>query len=400
MTDSAEKDISESIAHLQAMSLPGGVREQAIQALRELAAAAAPNDVDALIKGLLVALQATQEAPTEKIRAALIEANETKDPAVERLYHLLEALIRHFDVLAGEARDTQWFRQRLTELHSDAKIQPIFDELEKRLLDTDDVIAREREREEKTLGYLQRQCEDLTLTARQVAEDLQQDIVSLANLSDELSVEIEADHPRVRRLARQCESVGESRAELGRVADRLTVIERKINELRSGVRNRSDLAFKDDWTGLYRDDGFKLRATELFARWERAGSPLSAVEVSVDVAEDRPLTPLARNELMRQVAADLERRVRVSDVIGLTDVDRFTLLLPDTNLEGCHAFASRMVVALETAGFNQLGHQLRVVVISGITSAVDGDSLETLLSRAKQARDAAQAKGACCEALV
>lgn len=400
MGDSADKDISESISRLQNLPVSTAVRQRAASLLREIAAAAAPKDVDALMESLLAVLQDGIEPSSAQGRATLVEPADPKDPAVERLYQLLEALIRHFDVLAGEARDTQWFRQRLDELHSQAKADAIFDELEKRLLDSDGVIAREREREEKTLGYLQRQCEDLTLTARQVAEDLQQGMVSLANLSDELTVETDADNPRVRRLARQCESVDEARGELDRVADRLMVIERKINELRSGVRNRSDLAFKDDWTGLYRDDGFKLRATELFARWERAGSPLSAVEVSIDVAEDRPMTPLARNELMRQVAADLERRVRVSDVIGLTGVDRFTLLLPDTNLEGCHAFASRMVVALETAGFNQLGQQLRVVVISGITAAVSGDSLDTLLARANQARDAAEAKGACCEALI
>jgi GGDEF domain-containing protein len=309
-------------------------------------------------------------------------------------------MVRHFDVLAGEARDTQAFRQELEALADNAGLDPVLDALEERLLAADSFLALEREREEKTLGYLQRQCEDMYHTLQMVQESLQQGRVSMGNLSQELAADSHPVTPRVQRVDRQNEGMGALQLELGRVGDRLMVVERKINELRSGIRNRSDLAFKDSWTGLYRDDGFHLRAAELFARWERAGSPLSTVVVSINPAGDQPLTPLARNELMRQTATDLERRVRISDVIGITGEDRFTLLLPDTNLEGCHAFASRMVLALETAGFNQLDQQLRVQVIAGITSTVDGDSLDSLLGRAAQARDEAMAKGAVCEALI
>ncbi len=303
------------------------------------------------------------------------DGEQSYSEGVARLNRLLGALTRHFDVLAGEARDTQAIRQQIAGAADGSHTPSLFDTLEQRLLNADEALALEREREEKTLGYLQRQCEDMNATTRQVQTVLQRGECS----SDEL---------------------GEASGELERVADRLMVLERKINELRSGVRNRSDLAFKDDWTGLYRDDGFQMRANELFARWQRAGSPLSAVVVTVNVAEGRALTPLSRNELMQQTAADLEARVRTSDVVGVTGDDEFTLLLPDTNLEGCHAFASRMVVALETAGFSQLGTQLRVEVIAGITSGVEGDSLDSFLGRAAQARQEALAKGACCEALI
>jgi diguanylate cyclase (GGDEF)-like protein len=323
-----------------------------------------------------------------------------EDFPVERFRVLLAALVRHFDVLAGEARDTQAFRQQLESAADANGFNALLDELEARFMVADSQLSQEREREEKSLGYLQRQCEDMHNTLSMVQDALLQGSVSLDNLQGELTEAWDASDARVQRVRRQNESIGGVNEELGRVSDRLMVVERKLNELRSGIRNRSDLAFKDDSTGLYRDDGFQLRAAELFARWQRAGSPLSAVVVSINAAGEQPLSPLSRDELMRQTATDLERRVRISDVVGVTGEDRFTLLLPDTNLEGCHAFASRMVLALETAGFNQLDKQLRVEVVAGITSSVEGDSLESLLGRAAQAREEAISKGACCEALI
>lgn len=399
MIDPDDKDIAESINRLRDMPLDRVARERGVELLQAVAAAQSTGALDRPLSTLLELLQAGLLAVPSPAPISLFAENPTGGDGLRRLQILFEALVRHFDVLAGESRDSRWFRDQLESMQTPAQFEVMLEEMESRLLACDGQLSRERDRDEKALGYLQRQCEDLASATGGLGQILEDGVQSLGLLADELSQNSSAKETALRRATRDREAFAAGRAEVDRIADRLSILERKLNELRSGVRNRSDLVFKDDWTGLYRDDGFQLRAAELFARWQRARAPLSAVVVSVDIAEDQPLTPLARHEMMRQVAAELERRVRVSDLIGVTDSDRFTLLLPDTNLEGCHAFASRMVVALETAGFTQLGSQLRVAVVAGITAAVEGDSLNSLLSRASEARDVALNKGVCCEAL-
>ena len=307
-----------------------------------------------------------------------------------RLYRLIDRLLRHLDLLAGEQRDTWWFRDQLAARAGTAQAETVLDRLEEFLIDADAHLADSRDSELRALAYTQIQCEELIDQSgwllREVAavRDLlvEQVCAEAPELEDEENEGTTASDPNELSPDARLDTVAR---DLHRVEDRLRLIERKVNELRSGVRNRIDIGFKDAVTGVYKEEGFAVRAAELFARWQRARSPLAVVVVQLSGRDRSDFSPLSLDELMRACARELESRIRVSDLLARTSETEFVLLLPDTNIDGASSFTSRTVVALEMDGFEQYGIKLSIAVAAGLTVAKEGDTVEAFVERSRSA---------------
>jgi diguanylate cyclase (GGDEF)-like protein len=303
-----------------------------------------------------------------------------KLPVASRWYQMLDRLLRHLDILAGEARDTWWLRSQLNEIHDANHAQSILDQLEQFLVAADRELAKGRDAELRALAYTRNQCEELIEHAVFASSRLTDIIAQLASDTDQSTSMLDATAERLRLFQR----------DLDRAEDRLRVLERKLNELHSGLRSRVDLVFKDVITGVYKAEGLAVRCSELHARWQRARSPLAVIVLAINATGPTRLSPLSQDELMRQSALAIESRIRISDVLARTGDHEFVLLLPDTDAGGAQAFCSRMVVALETAGFTQYGENLVLAVAAGLTAVKEGDDSQSFITRAR---------GACEEAI-
>ncbi|MDP5054435.1 MAG: GGDEF domain-containing protein, partial [Congregibacter sp.] len=87
--------------------------------------------------------------------------------------------------------------------------------------------------------------------------------------------------------------------------------------LRSEIRNKNDLALKDALTGVYNRAGYDERTKELYARWQRSGSPLSIVFVDCNKFKEINDTygHTAGDLVLIKVSDVLQLRARASDIV-------------------------------------------------------------------------------------
>ncbi len=80
------------------------------------------------------------------------------------------------------------------------------------------------------------------------------------------------------------------------------------------------------------------------AEAREAGRPLAALFISVDdfAVAGAGLGPRASGELLREVAARIERTLREPDRVFRIDLETFVVLMPDTTCEAAHHVAERL----------------------------------------------------------
>ena len=430
------RDVSTAAIKLESLPLTRSQRSAARKLLQAIASSASASETEQLLAQLLEVLSAGKSATSTARKLLPFGGRKSDTDATEqRLYRLLDHLLGHLDFMAGEGRDTYWFRDRLQEAQNGQAIDGVLDEVEESLVSADRRLAHTRDTNLRALENLRDQAQALVEQARYVSRQLQSvDEKSFAavgkepDLSGETLNKPEAHDPLAAGLvtdtpSRTTSSTANTKAsttantteittnistpigttssttrsgtgsskvislqsETEKMAAQLQVMERQLNELHSGVRSSSDLALKDAATGAYADKGFQSRTRELLARSHRSQSPLVLLIVSVGVRDGFELSPLSQLALMRLCAAETEKRTRTSDIFGRLSEAEFCLLLPDTNIDGGNAFASRLVIALETAGFNQFGDDVRIAISAGLTEAREDDDANSFLHRARAA---------------
>jgi two-component system cell cycle response regulator len=103
-------------------------------------------------------------------------------------------------------------------------------------------------------------------------------------------------------------------------------------------------AATDGLTGLLNRRELDARAAELIALSRRYSRPLSCLMIDVDHFKqiNDAYGHAAGDEVLRQVARRIRAGCRVSDVAGRYGGEEFTLLLPDTDIEGAVAVAEKL----------------------------------------------------------
>lgn len=152
------------------------------------------------------------------------------------------------------------------------------------------------------------------------------------------------------------------------------------------LQNRSALekaALTDGLTGLYNRRAFDLRLREEFERARRYRYPLSLLVI--DLKNFKPINDqfghTVGDQALVAVARVLAQAQRLGDMVFRWGGDEFAVLLPQTDLEGARAAASRLLEALSTICFE--GFCLSAN-IGAASFPQEADSAQMLLNLADQ----------------
>jgi diguanylate cyclase (GGDEF)-like protein/PAS domain S-box-containing protein len=153
----------------------------------------------------------------------------------------------------------------------------------------------------------------------------------------------------------------------------------------------------DALTGLPSAVEFESRLSEAFALARSEGVPFSILLVEVDEHGDfvEALGPSLGDAMLRHAARIIHGAVRSHDMAARLDGAQFGVLLEGTGRTAGRAVGGRVRQAVEYHPFEvDQGRQLRLTVtVGGACYPSDGDSLDELARRAREALDEARRLG-------
>jgi diguanylate cyclase (GGDEF)-like protein len=173
-------------------------------------------------------------------------------------------------------------------------------------------------------------------------------------------------------------------------------VARLNKELAAANKRLQRLSATDDLTGLPNRRYAMLRLQEEWSLTERSGQPFACALVDVDAFKDANDTrghPFG-DAVLRQIAADLRRSVRGSDVVCRFGGDEFLILFRNQDAHGAGVGAERCrrVVQQQAAGLKDLRSPITISV--GVAQKEpDMASADDLLQRADKALYAAKHSG-------
>ncbi|RMF15257.1 MAG: diguanylate cyclase [Gammaproteobacteria bacterium] len=205
-----------------------------------------------------------------------------------------------------------------------------------------------------------------------------------------------------RRLVRQERELREAREETlksreahtreleQRVSLRTEELKEAMQKLANAQEKLRHISTLDPLTGLRNAAYFNDVLRDEWNRCSRAISPLSLLILDIDNFRgvNQQYSPLAGDELMRQLAHLLEKRIqRAGDGLFKLDGDRFAILLPHTPLEGAVMVAEELCERLAHHLFDADSARIHIHVSVGVASELptqhaDWQSLPELALRA------------------
>ena len=127
---------------------------------------------------------------------------------------------------------------------------------------------------------------------------------------------------------------------------------------------------------------FDLRLEEEWMRSYRSQTPLSMLAIDIDhfkAYNDLYGHPVG-DDCLNQVAQAIAKKVtRVSDVVARTGGEEFNIILPNTNLEGAHIVAKKVLEAVRELEIEHNGSDAEniVTVSVGVSSVIPVSSFST-----------------------
>lgn len=171
----------------------------------------------------------------------------------------------------------------------------------------------------------------------------------------------------------------------------------EVAERRRAEQELTQLAIRDPLTGLYNRREMERRLDEEIERCRRYQHPLTIVMLDIDHFKQVNDTHGHRvgDEVLRSVAARLERALRRADFVARYGGEEFLAILPDTAQTPAAELAERIRNDLAQAMITLVdGVPLRVTASFGVASfPPHGADRETLCERADRALYRAKAAG-------
>jgi diguanylate cyclase (GGDEF)-like protein len=154
-----------------------------------------------------------------------------------------------------------------------------------------------------------------------------------------------------------------------------------------------DFALSDPLTGIANRRSLLARADYELARHTRARRSFALVMLDLDgfkLLNDR-FGHAAGDDLLRDVAASLQRSMRAQDTIARIGGDEFCVLAPETDEPGVGRLAARVAQAVSdvTAGVDSIRTSVGIAVFpsDGVKTAALMQAADQKLLSAKRARD-------------
>ncbi|HTN51956.1 MAG TPA: diguanylate cyclase [Anaeromyxobacter sp.] len=176
----------------------------------------------------------------------------------------------------------------------------------------------------------------------------------------------------------------------------LFLVVQDVTELVVQERRLVEMNMRDGLTGVFNRRYLDHRLQVELERFRRYARPLSVVIVDIDHfkrVNDEYGHPCG-DEVLRALAASLERSVRKSDVVARYGGEEFCLILPETARAGALTLAEKVRRCVEAQRHAWGGRELSLTISAGVAEAQAGAAGPAeLLQRADQALYCAKSGG-------
>jgi diguanylate cyclase (GGDEF)-like protein len=139
-------------------------------------------------------------------------------------------------------------------------------------------------------------------------------------------------------------------------------------QLEIALQRISDMAIRDELTGVYNRRYLMERIAEETQRSLRNGSAYSIGMIDIDffkLVNDTYGHP-AGDEVLRRVSVAASDALRLTDCFGRFGGEEFMMVLIDTPLEGAMITAERVRSAVEALDFPEIDASLRITISIGV----------------------------------
>lgn len=185
----------------------------------------------------------------------------------------------------------------------------------------------------------------------------------------------------------------------------ITMLQNQVTELCREKENLIHLLqeknvrlHQDSLTGVANRLAYEEQFHQEFQRWKRFGNPLTFLIWDIDhfkQINDR-YGHAVGDEVLREVAQQLNSRLRSTDFVARYGGEEFAMLLPGADIETALTLAEQMRCSIAKSGFNHDAIQISVTLSCGLASFQPGDSLQSVFKRADQALYQAKKTGRNC----
>ncbi|MBL0940757.1 MAG: GGDEF domain-containing protein [Gemmatimonadaceae bacterium] len=176
--------------------------------------------------------------------------------------------------------------------------------------------------------------------------------------------------------------------------DAITAVGRAYNRMRTEL---ASIVLTDPLSGCFNRRGFEQQYRRELARAARAQTPLALLAIDLDHFKQVNDTHghLVGDKVIAGVGELLRASARQDDVVARTGGEEFTILAPNTSLEGAQQLAQRVVEAFHRRPFGDSVNRIPVTVSIGVAADnVRDDGMgEALRARADEALYAAKRTG-------
>ncbi len=176
--------------------------------------------------------------------------------------------------------------------------------------------------------------------------------------------------------------------------DAITAVGRAYNRMRTEL---ASIVLTDPLSGCFNRRGFEQQYRRELARAARTQTPLALLAIDLDHFKQVNDTygHLVGDQVIAGVGELLRANARQDDVVARTGGEEFTILAPNTGMDGALQLAQRVVEAFRRRSFGEPAARIPVTVSIGVAAdAVRDDGMgEALRARADEALYAAKRMG-------
>lgn len=176
--------------------------------------------------------------------------------------------------------------------------------------------------------------------------------------------------------------------------DAITAVGRAYNRMRTEL---ASIVLTDPLSGCFNRRGFEQQYRRELARAARAQTPLALLAIDLDHFKqvNDSYGHLVGDQVIAGVGELLRATARQDDVVARTGGEEFTILAPNTGMDGALQLAQRVVEAFRRRSFGEPTARIPVTVSIGVASdAVRDDGMgEALRARADEALYTAKRMG-------
>jgi len=244
----------------------------------------------------------------------------------------------------------------------------------------DDILLRSR----RELRRAQSVATELEKIAWTVRKSLARHHASVSRFKDRVSrLSLEQQEAAWGELCKEAEEILRPTLQL---ASQMATAYDEIRQQSANLMTFTEVR-TDPLTGMSNRRGLDDALNVQFALMARYGTEFSLAMFDIDHFKEvnDKQGHLAGDRILRDLARLCDESARETDVVVRYGGEEFVLVMPQTDLEGASLFADRLRAKVAAA--------MPVSISGGVTTALDGDTQDSLLARADEALYAAKSGG-------